>query len=59
MTWADAVKERKCTPGEFHVAFERYKFESYGSSWRTGEEFFDCLCEFLNSDFVKIWSENE
>lgn len=57
MTWGEAIKNELCTVGEFSVAFERYKFEVYGSQWQTGGEFYDCLMQFLKSDYVKIWNE--
>ncbi|WP_458457522.1 hypothetical protein [Pseudobutyrivibrio sp.] len=57
MTWAEALAKGECTAGEFSVAFERFKFNVYGSMWEDGTEFYDCLTKFLKSDFVKIWTE--
>ncbi len=58
-TWAEAIANDESTSGEFKVAFERYKFDEYGSLWNTGDEFFDCLHSFLKSEHKTTWSENE
>lgn len=57
MTWAEAISKGECSVGEFSVAFEQYKFNVYRSLWNDGTEFYDCLQKFLQSDFVKIWTE--